>query len=152
VKEALRSAGLDPRRFNPGDVWLVEDQAIRLDERTGAAHRKYHESRTMVILDGPERCADGSLVSILAAPTSTRHDLASRYQAIVPDGEGGLSHCVVMLDLIQPVPRQSFKSKFGTVSPEQLDALRAILLSNLGILADVDEPPVSIPDEEDLPL
>jgi mRNA-degrading endonuclease toxin of MazEF toxin-antitoxin module len=105
----------------------------------------------MVVLDGAERCSDGSLASILAAPTSSRHDLASRYQVTVPDGEGGLTHCVVMLDLIQPVPRQSFKSKFGTVSPEQLEILRAIVLSNLGILVDVGEPQVPT-DEADLPF
>jgi len=151
VKEALRTAGLDPRKFSPGDVWIVEDQAIRLDERTGASPRQFHSSRTMVVLDGAERCADGSLVSILAAPTSSRHDLASRYQVIVPEGEGGLSHCAVMLDLIQPVPRHSFKSKFGTVSPEQLEILRAIVLSNLGILVDVDEPQAPS-DEADLPF
>jgi mRNA-degrading endonuclease toxin of MazEF toxin-antitoxin module len=152
VKEALRSAGLDPRRFSPGDVWSVEDREVRLDDRAGAAPRRYHASRTMVVLDGPERCSDGSLASILAAPTSTRHDLASRYQVVVPDGEGGLSRCVVMLDLIQPVPRLSFKSKFGTVSPEQLDALRAILLLNLGILADTEESPSTMPDEDELPF
>jgi mRNA-degrading endonuclease toxin of MazEF toxin-antitoxin module len=106
----------------------------------------------MVVLDGPERCADGSLASILAAPTSTRCDLVSRYQVVVPDGEGGLSRCVVMLDLIQPVPRQSFKSKFGTVSPEQLEGLRAILLSDLGLLADIDQPQAPIADEDDLPF
>lgn len=134
MRQALAAAGLSSRNFAPGDVWTVDDREVTLSGGRGDASRALHDSRTVVIVDGPERCADASLVSILVAPTSSRHDLTSRYQLEVPRGTGSLERSVVMLDLIQPVLRRAFKAHMGNVGPEKLEEMRAVILSNLGVL------------------
>ena len=135
MREALSQAGLDRRVFAPGDVWLVPDEDVRLDP---SSDRRFHENRTVIIIDGPERCADASLLSILAVPTSTRTDRRSRYQVTLERG-GGLERSVAMLDLVQPFPRKSLRTKMGSITVEQLEILRAVLLGNLGILASSEE-------------
>ncbi|OGO55202.1 MAG: hypothetical protein A2V85_07955 [Chloroflexi bacterium RBG_16_72_14] len=100
------------------------------------ATRTKHPTRTVVIIDGADRCADASLVSILVAPTSTRYDLTSKYQVEVPRGTGSLERSVVLVDLVQPIPRSAFRTKMGSFSPEKLEELHAMILSNLGVLPD----------------
>jgi mRNA-degrading endonuclease toxin of MazEF toxin-antitoxin module len=91
----------------------------------------------VVVLDGRERCDDGALTYILVAPTSTKVNRVSRYHQILEKGQGELKErTVVLLDLIQPIPRQAFTRRIGQLLPAELERLQAILLANLGLLAD----------------
>ena len=142
MRDALKRAGLDSRRFAQGDVWTVSDSAISLPETPrGQNERTMHASRTVIILDGPERCQDGSLISILAVPTSTRRDLASRYRITIPEGEGSLEESVAMVDLIQPMLRSAFLVKMGELSREKLFEVLSVLLDNLGVLPKAADDP-----------
>ncbi|MBI3749116.1 MAG: hypothetical protein HY262_09775, partial [Chloroflexi bacterium] len=81
------------------------------------------------------RCADASLTYILAAPTSHLVGRASRYQITLVAGQGGLPvDTVILLDLLQPIPRKAFSRRIGSLLDTELDTLKAIMLDNLGIL------------------
>jgi len=69
------------------------------------------------------------------APTSHLVDRASRYQITLVAGQGGLSvDTVVLVDLLQSIPRQAFSRRIGSLLDTELDSLKAIMLDNLGIL------------------
>lgn len=131
---ALRAAGIDRRPFVPGDIWWVDDRVIFLPTSI-SGNRTAHPERPVVIMDGPTRCADASLTYVLVAPTSHLVDRASRYQITLVAGQGGLSvDTVVLVDLLQSIPRQAFSRRIGSLLDTELDSLKAIMLDNLGIL------------------
>lgn len=134
MDEALRAAGIDRRPFVQGDIWWVNDEAIFLPTSI-SGNRTSHPERPVVIMDGPSRCADASLTYILAAPTSHLVDRASRYQVTLVAGQGGLTaDTVILVDLLQPIPRKAFARRIGSLLDTELDSLKAIMLDNLGIL------------------
>ena len=79
-------------------------------------------------------------------------DLKSRYRITIPHGEGGLDESVAMVDMLQPIERQHLTSKFGQVSKEWVDALRATHLDNLGTLPNEPTPTIEAIEAGDIPF
>ncbi len=133
--DALKSAGLSRFSGHPGDVYLVVDKDVVIPETTlpGAKERKYHDTRTCVVLSNEYICGDPMYPILSIAPTSHRVDLkdAADFQLAASSQNGLDVDSIVMLGHIQPMKKASCVRRIGKLTPDEWEALVTHLLWNI---------------------
>jgi len=131
--DAIRKAGASGLVMAPGDVCLVNDEAVVIPE-TPEEKRTYHkDGRPCVILFNHELCAKALMPIVSVAPISHRVDLKDACDfPISPNARNGLhQESLVMLGHIQPVRKNDVFKKIGSLANEEFDGLMRHLVQNI---------------------
>jgi mRNA-degrading endonuclease toxin of MazEF toxin-antitoxin module len=119
VREALLKAGLG-FDLNPGDIVTVKDREIKFPLNVV---RKPHERRFCLVLTNNTLCAKSPI--ILIAPMT--HDLSTMAMAHLEfqptKGNGLVTRSRLILDQIQPIPKDTVLEVVGKLSEDEWDCV-----------------------------
>ena len=113
LKDELTAAGASRLQISPGDVVVADDKEVVIPRPAKWKPRKYHESRTCVVLSNDVLCNDLSYPIVSIAPTT--HLVDSKTQADFPiqptEGNGLKQPSLVMLGHIQPIRKVDLQKR-----------------------------------------
>ena len=111
-----------------GEKVLAEGEEIMLEPMNAADRKVVHD--TIGTIDGVRSYSEGEEPRrsvVVAALTRARRGLVSEV-LLTPGNEGVPTECVVNLDNIHTIPRDRFRRRVATLSPQRMaDACRALV-------------------------
>ena len=148
----LKGQGYTDKDVARGDIWTVQDSIVDFPaSRLPGGRRTRHDTRFVLVIQCNEDNRAALYPTVLISPMSSQTDLKGRQDVELVKGSGGLPRdSVALLGQVQPILKRELKTKWGSLSGEELKAVLNTLLCNLGVL----ERPVreADSDEEEIPF
>lgn len=126
------------RDARPGAVFTVDDGSIGFpgSQEPGAGPRTEHPTRYAIIVQAHVLCTSMVPNTVLVVPCSaSSRQRAGAHDFDVPDTETAFSkeNIVAYVSLVQPIRKGALRVFKGDLAPATLEALRAVMLRNLGL-------------------
>ncbi|RKO65683.1 type II toxin-antitoxin system PemK/MazF family toxin [Desulfofundulus salinus] len=137
LRAALKKAGIDNRRFEQGEIYLVGDEEVKIPDDK-ITNRTFHNTRPVVIVYNHPTNWDPLYPIIVAAPLS--HEITRKRETdleVFASEDGVECDCLLRLGLIQPFLKCDLHGPKGKLSERRIEQMLALLLHLLGV--DMDD-------------
>ena len=137
-RQALRNSGAHPTGLAQGQVWRIDNQAVRLDIDMHRSRQPTAKQRWVVIVDSNDRCRDTTLLTALIVPLTASVDL--KYPTSLPLSASKAPFLqrdsVALTHLVQPVARRYLSGDryMGQLDDDDIADLLTMLARTLGII------------------
>ena len=128
---------VDYRKFNFGELWLIEDGLINIPDADRLGNRVTHNKRAVVIIDNSSQNYSPFIPVINAAPISSRIDCSRLFDIILSkDTDEVKTDSLLRLTLAQPFLKKDLERKAGEISDNSKTAVIDALIEKVGIDSD----------------
>lgn len=132
-----------------GGVYTVDDDQITLPPNSS---REYHDTRTVVVVSGPETNSDTRWKFVLVCPTSGSTRSKTRFCVKLNAGDGNLrKKCWARVPAVQPLLKDDLKDHWGVIPADKLELIQGRLIEYMGLLSE-EEPPSAPQQDDDAPF
>lgn len=131
---ANKRALFDDRKFNFGEVWLVDDNLINMPHVDHIGARRSHQDRWVVVISNNVENVHPLCPIVTVAPLSHRVELMKEHDLLLESSEDNVNcDCLLQIKLTQPVIKKDLRDCKGPISEDKKVELQVLLEDFYGL-------------------
>ncbi|MGG1618252.1 type II toxin-antitoxin system PemK/MazF family toxin [Paenibacillus sp. NRS-1781] len=134
VRYANRRALFDDRKFNFGDIWLIDDEFVNTPPSDQIGKRKKHVDRWVAIVSNNDENFHPLCPIVTVAPLSHRVDLMQKNDLeLFSDKDSVAQNCLAQLKIMQPILKKDLRDFKGPISDTKKIELQVMIEDFFGL-------------------